>query len=198
MIWIEDTEIKIGNVLLPGLLKSIDITGAAEVDEQELEGSSTKKKQAKGYEDAKINIELILEDGIHETKYFKLTKLQNLFRKPGQEKPIVYNIFSKQTVARNVQQVIFKTLTSKEDSARSQIVVTMEFWEYSTMTISATKSTTQTQASTAVESPKRPKVTLNEKGKAPKSSNKKKTAKSPAADTANGQKLAKLVRQSKK
>ena len=35
---------------------------AAEVEEQEVEGSTAKPKQATGYEDGKITLELILED----------------------------------------------------------------------------------------------------------------------------------------
>ena len=35
---------------------------SAKIDEQEVGGSATKPKQAKGYEDAKVNLELILDD----------------------------------------------------------------------------------------------------------------------------------------
>ena len=48
---------------------SIEVTETAKVDEQEVEGSATKPKQATGYEDAKVNIELIIDDTESQTKY---------------------------------------------------------------------------------------------------------------------------------
>ena len=52
MIFVEDRLVKVGGVVLPGLLKSIEVTETAKVDEQEVEGSAVKPKQATGYEDA--------------------------------------------------------------------------------------------------------------------------------------------------
>ena len=48
MIFIEDERIKLNGVVLPGLVKSIEVTETAKVDEQEVEGSATKPKQATG------------------------------------------------------------------------------------------------------------------------------------------------------
>ena len=62
MVYQDDQTVKIDDVILPGLVKSMEIKNDAQVDEQEVEGQSKKPKQATGYEDAKINIELILED----------------------------------------------------------------------------------------------------------------------------------------
>ena len=69
MIFMEDGTIKLGGVILPGLVKSIEVMETAKVDEQEVEGSAVKPKQATGYEDAKINIELIIDDTEDQTKY---------------------------------------------------------------------------------------------------------------------------------
>ena len=62
MIYTEDQIVKVNGVVLPGLVKSIEVKESAQIDEQEVEGSATKPKQATGYEDAKVNIELILDD----------------------------------------------------------------------------------------------------------------------------------------
>ncbi|MFR9190651.1 MAG: hypothetical protein ACLVL7_10830 [Anaerotruncus massiliensis (ex Togo et al. 2019)] len=62
MIYTEDQLVKVNGVVLPGLVKSIEVKESAKIDEQEVEGSATKPKQATGYEDAKVNIELILDD----------------------------------------------------------------------------------------------------------------------------------------
>ncbi|MCI8656308.1 MAG: transcriptional regulator [Oscillospiraceae bacterium] len=75
MIFIEDERIKLNGVVLPGLIKSIEVTETAKVDEQEVEGSATKPKQATGYEDAKVPI--VSEDtaahGIEKVIFKKLT-----------------------------------------------------------------------------------------------------------------------------
>ena len=56
MIYTEDQIVKVNGVVLPGLVKSIEVKESAQIDEQEVEGSATKPKQATGYEDAKVNI----------------------------------------------------------------------------------------------------------------------------------------------
>lgn len=87
MIYVEDQTIKLNGVVLPGLVKSIEVTESAKVDEQEVEGSATKPKQATGYEDAKVNIELIIDDTQSATKYQRYASLRSIFRKPGQSVP---------------------------------------------------------------------------------------------------------------
>ena len=48
MIFVEDERIKLNGVFLPGLIRSIEVTETARVDEQEVEGSAAKPKQATG------------------------------------------------------------------------------------------------------------------------------------------------------
>ena len=76
MIFVEDNTIKLNGVVLPGLVKSIEVKESAQIDEQEVEGSSAKPKQATGYEDAKINIELVVDDTDTQTKYQRLETLR--------------------------------------------------------------------------------------------------------------------------
>lgn len=140
MIFTDESTIKVDKTVLPGLFKSIEITGAAMVDEQEVQGQTKKPKQVTGYEDGKVNIELILEDGPLLTIMEKLTVIQNLFRKPGQEKPVVHEIINRHTAARGIKKVIFKDLTTKQENKKSQLAATLVFWEHSVMTITATKS----------------------------------------------------------
>ena len=87
MIYVEDELIKLNGVVLPGLVKSIEVIETAKVDEQEVEGSATKPKQATGYEDAKVNIELIIDDTPSQTKYQRYATLRAIFRSPGQSVP---------------------------------------------------------------------------------------------------------------
>lgn len=176
-----------GGIILPGLFKSIEIKGEAQVEEQQVEGSTAKPKQATGYEDAKVTLELVLEDGPILTKLQKLAVIQNIFRKPGQKKPVVYEIFNEHTAVRGMTKVLFKTLSTKEQSKKSELSVTIEFWEYVAMTITATKASSSSTAATAS-------AALNQdyqaylstdRGAAPKNTDK--TSQTAATDTAQGQ-----------
>ena len=120
MIYVEDELIKLNGVVLPGLVKSIEVIETAKVDEQEVEGSATKPKQATGYEDAKVNIELIIDDTPSQTKY---------------QQPIP--IISEDTAAHGVEKVIFKKLSHKGENKRGQLTATLELWEYIPQTITA-------------------------------------------------------------
>lgn len=140
MIYIEDQLVKVNGVVLPGLVKSIEVTEAAKVDEQEVEGSAAKPKQATGYEDAKVNIELILDDTAAGTKHQRLETLRAIFRKPGQTVPQPIPIVSQDTAAHGIDKVIFKSLRHKRESKKDQLAVTLEFWEYIPQTIKAKKA----------------------------------------------------------
>jgi hypothetical protein len=123
MIYVEDELIKLNGVVLPGLVKSIEVIETAKVDEQEVEGSATKPKQATGYEDAKVNIELIID-----------------VRSPGQSVPQPIPIISEDTAAHGVEKVIFKKLSHKGENKRGQLTATLELWEYIPQTITAKSS----------------------------------------------------------
>lgn len=45
MIYVEDELIKLNGVVLPGLVKSIEVIETAKVDEQEVEGSATSRNR---------------------------------------------------------------------------------------------------------------------------------------------------------
>ena len=100
MIYVEDQLVKVNGVVLPGLVKSIEVKESAKIDEQEVEGSATKPKQATGYEDAKITVELILDDTPTRTKYQALETVRAIFRKPGQTVPQPIPIVSEDTAIK--------------------------------------------------------------------------------------------------
>lgn len=140
MIYVEDQSIKVNGVVLPGLVKSIEVKESAKIDEQEVEGSATKPKQAVGYEDAKITIELILDDTPARTKYQALEIVRAIFRKPGQTVPQPIPIVSEDTAKHGVDRVLFKGFSHKTEAKKEQITVSLEFWEYIPQTIKATKA----------------------------------------------------------
>lgn len=140
MIFLEDGTIKLNGVVLPGLVKSIEVTETAAVDEQEVEGSAVKPKQATGYEDAKVNIELILDDTRTQTKYERLAILRAAFRISGQSVPQPIPIVCEDTAAHGIDKVIFKQLTHKGENKKDQLSATLELWEYIPQTIQTTTS----------------------------------------------------------
>lgn len=137
MIYFDDDTVKIGGVILPGIYKSIEIEHEAKIDEQTVEGSSSKPKQATGYDDAKINIELLLIDSEAATKEDKLQVIQDLFKAEGQDKPQVHELISAHTAIRGAKQVIIKKVTSKETNKKDELTVTIELLQYDVMKITA-------------------------------------------------------------
>lgn len=147
MIYVEDQSIKLGEVILPGVVKSIEVTETAKVDEQEVEGSSVKPKQATGYEDAKITVELIVDDTPAADKYQRYATLRTLFRQNGQNVPQPMRMVCAATAAHGIDKVIFKQLSHKEESKRDQLTATLELWEYIPQTITATKKSSSSSGS---------------------------------------------------
>lgn len=140
MIYVEDQLIKVSGVVLPGLVKSIEVKESAKIDEQEVEGSAMKPKQATGYEDAKITVELILDDTPARTKYQALETVRTIFRRPGQTVPQPIPIVSEDTAKHGIDKVLFKGFSHKAEAKKEQITVSLEFWEYIPQTIKATKA----------------------------------------------------------
>lgn len=140
MIYTEDQLVKVNGVVLPGLVKSIEVKESSKIDEQEVEGSATKPKQATGYEDAKVNIELILDDTPTATKYQRLETVRALFRTPGQSVPQPIPIVSEDTAKHGIDKVLFKGITHKSEVKKDQLTVSLEFWEYVPQTIQTTSS----------------------------------------------------------
>lgn len=140
MIYVEDQIVKVNGVVLPGLVKSIEVKESAQIDEQEVEGSAAKPKQAVGYEDAKITVELILDDTPTKTKYQALETIRAIFRKPGQTVPQPVPIVSEDTAKHGIDKVLFKGFSHKTEAKKEQIAVSLEFWEYIPQTIKATRA----------------------------------------------------------
>lgn len=173
MIYFDDDHVKVGGIILPGIIKSLEVKHSAKVEEIEVEGSDSKPKQATGYDDAKINIELLLEDSENKTKEEKLTIIQNLFKKQGQELPDVHEIVTTLTSLRNVTNVIFKDLSTKEQNNKSYLNVSIELWEYVPISITANKKSKSSKSKSSGSSTDAGTITteyqgyLQNRGKAP-------------------------------
>lgn len=199
MIYLDDEVVKIGGIILPGTFKSLEVGQDAKVDEEEVEGASSKPKQANGYDDANIKIEISLMDSENgQTKEEKLLLCQSLFRAPGQDNPVVHELVSVHTAIRGIQNVILKNMTSKETNKKDEITVSLELLQYDVMTITASRATAASKGTeakgTATAGPAAVSIggsasglsasyqsyISSARGSAPKQKNK--TSKSPAVD----------------
>lgn len=185
MIYFDDDSVKIGGIVLPGIYKSIEVNQEAKIDEETVEGSSKRPKQASGYDDAKITISLQLEDSQDgTTKEAKLQTIQNIFKVDGQDKPVVHELVSTHSAIRGIRNVIIRNMSSKESNKKNEITVDLELLQYDTVTITAAKgkkkkdSSGDSSGSTLSESYQS--YTANSRGSAPKHKNK--TSKTPAVD----------------
>lgn len=192
MIYLDDKNIIVGGIVLPGIIISTEVDADILYDEIEVEGRSDRPKQVTGYADAKIYIDLELHGETKEELSSKLFTIQRMFRKPNQSKPTVYTIVNEHINMRDVYKVIFKKITSTEPKGKeNQINASLEFMEYIPMTITATLSpaTTVPTVTATTATPVAANVKLNanykrylydSRGSAPKIPSK--VRKSPAID----------------
>ncbi|MEA4893546.1 MAG: transcriptional regulator [Peptococcaceae bacterium] len=146
MIFEENSGIKLDGQLLPGVLKSIEVEGEALIDAATVEGSKKKPKQSIGYDDKKVYVELILADGPGaKTAKDKLETLEKLYCATGQAKPKAMTIVNEHTARRGISKILWKSLVTKESNKDDLITASLEFWEDTVMTLTATKAGGSTQ-----------------------------------------------------
>jgi hypothetical protein len=189
MIYLDDKNIIVGGIILPGIIISTEIDADILYDEIEVEGRTDKPKQVTGYADAKIFIDISLHGETKEELNTKLFTIQRMFRKPNQSTPTVYTIVNEHVNLRDVSKVIFKKLTTSVPKGKeNEIIANLEFMEYIPITITAKKATATTSTSAASSGS----TTLNQdyqiyldnsRGTAPKIPSK--AAASPAIDVAD-------------
>lgn len=136
----DENRIKLGGIFLPGLIKSMEIKSSAKIEEQEVEGSAVKPKQATGYEDVKINIELFLDDDIAgQSKEDKLKIIKELYRKAGQKVPQPISIIEPYLGTIGVHTVLFKNYSYRLSNKKEYIMLSIELWEYIPMSLPVRK-----------------------------------------------------------
>lgn len=180
MIHAEDNRIKVGSVVLPGAIKSIEVISEAAVDETEVQGSAVKPKQAVGYEDAQVKIELIIGDTSSEVAQNKVARIYSVFRKKGQAVPQPMNIVSKETAVSGVDKVIFKKITHKRENKTDLWVATLEFCEYVPVPITVNSAASAASSGSAALSAEYQSYLNSDRGTAPRLGDK--TSQTPTVD----------------
>ena len=174
MLYVRDKVAKLGNVILGGEVTSVEITEAGSVYVAQDEKGRYKKSQPVGYENGKVNIDILLEDMSGYSTLAQLRDMQNLFKGNGQDKPKLLPIVNDDCAARGITQVYFKTLTSKKVISESKRIATLELWAPNIGTVKVIK---------------KKKSTKSKKGKSKKSK-----TKSPARDSRSTNRAKKRAR----
>lgn len=178
MLYVQEKVVKLGGVYLQGQVTSVEVQEAGSVYVAQDEKGRFKKSQPVGYENAKVMIDILLEDSKNMTTLEQLTGMQQLFKSHGQDKPKLLTIVNEDCAARGITKVYFKSLTSKKVVAESKRIASLELWAPDIVGIKLKK---KAAAKTARKTIKRNK-------------SKKLKSKSPAKDsrdTTNGKKAAK-------
>ena len=174
MLYVRDKVAKLGNVILGGEVTSVEITEAGSVYVAQDEKGRYKKSQPVGYENGKVNIDILLEDMSGYSTLAQLRDMQNLFKGNGQDKPKLLPIVNDDCAAREITQVYFKTLTSKKVISESKRIATLELWAPNIGTVKVIKKKKST--------------------KSKKSKSKKSKTKSPARDSRSTNRAKKRAR----
>ncbi len=147
----EDGVLTLGDTAIPGVLVRSNITCDVKFDEAESDQLSGKKKTPMGWEDAEIDFDYKLlsdEDG---DCYEKLAEVNALFRGYGDSAaPKILTPLNSHIQARGIEQVIFKTLASRETNRDDTIVVSLHFVEHTPPIVQAEERVVKSdQAQTA-------------------------------------------------
>ncbi len=181
MLYVQEKVVKLGGIFLEGQVISVEVQEAGSVYVAQDEKGRYKKSQPVGYENAKVMIDILLEDTKTATTLEQITEMQRLFKLYGQKKPKLLQVVNEDCAARGVTKVFFKSLTSKKVISESKRIASLELWAPNIAGIKVKKKTTKKKAA---------KKTIK------KSKSKKSKSKSPAQDsrdTTKGKKAAKAV-----
>ncbi len=144
MLYVHEKVAKLGGILLGGQVSSVEIQESASIYVAQDDKGQVKKTQPVGYDNAKVMIDIILEDSPEETSLEQLTNMQRLFRANGQMQAKLFTIVNEDCAARDIFQVYFKSLSSKKVISESKRIVSLELWAPKAAKITVVK---QTQAS---------------------------------------------------
>lgn len=128
MLYVQEKVVKLGGIYLEGQVTSVEVQEAGSVYVAQDEKGRYKKSQPVGYENAKVMIDILLEDTKTATTLEQLTEMQRLFKPYGQDKPKLLPIVNEDCAVRGITKVYFKNLTSKKVISESKRIASLELW----------------------------------------------------------------------
>jgi hypothetical protein len=124
--------VSLGKEPLPGILLNLSVDGCVSYDQAEEDGLSGKTKTPLGWDDADVSITMeLLSDSTTDTCYNKLRIINRVFKGyDRQSNPQVFTVVNAHLAARDVDQVVFEQLVSREDDKMDTIIVALKFKEH--------------------------------------------------------------------
>lgn len=126
MLLVKDKLVKLGNIVISGQVRSIDITEAAIIEDIEDDKGNVKATQPVGYEAAKVTIELILDEYRNKSVEEQIAELQKLFHPSGQKKAKLIKIVNSDCSVRGISKVYFKSLSTQQLIEKTGRICTVE------------------------------------------------------------------------
>ena len=137
MLYVQEKVVKLGGIYLEGQVTSVEVQEAGSVYVAQDEKGRYKKSQPVGYENAKVMIDILLEDTKTATTLEQLTEMQRLFKPYGQDKPKLLPIVNEDCtvivpLAENValkKEVVRKPYTSSTKTSDTSYEYTIKLEE---------------------------------------------------------------------
>ena len=127
----EDGVLSLDGEAIPGVFVNSNITCDVKFDEAQSDQLSGKKKTPMGWEDAEIDFDYELLSDEAGDCYDKLVRVNALFKGYGDTaQPKILTPLNRHIQARGIEQVVFRSLDSRETNQNDVIVLSLRFVEH--------------------------------------------------------------------
>lgn len=181
MLYITDNIIRLGGVMLPGLVQSVNVQDSANIYTAQDDTGAVNSAQPRGYDITKIIVEVLLEATPSQTVDQMIRSYVALFRKPGQTAAAKMTVVNADCAAHGITSAYFKSFETKNVISESKVTASLELW--SPVVFVAVKVVKKTK-----------KKTSKKKSSKKKKKTKKKKSKSAAKDKRKTGKAKKKAR----
>lgn len=184
MLYITDDVIKLGGVMLPGLVQSVNVQEAANIYTAQDDTGAVNAAQPYGYDVSKVTVDVVLENTASQTVDQMIRCYQSLFKKPGQTAATKMVVINADCAAHGITSVYFKAFETKNTISESKVTASLEFWSPNLVAVKVIQKAAAT------------KKKASKKKKKSKKKSKKKKSKSAAKDkrkTGKAKKKAKKI-----
>ena len=126
MIFVQDKQVKVGKVYLPGEVRAVRVSEEGKLEEKE-QGEKTLSNQPTGFEPATVEIDMIFEESKTYDVENMIRYVQRLFKGAGQKKQKKYKIVAPYINARGITEVYFNGFSTTHEGPQSWVVGTLSF-----------------------------------------------------------------------
>ncbi|WP_283681212.1 hypothetical protein [Parablautia sp. Marseille-Q6255] len=126
MIYIQDKHIKVGKDYLPGIIRSIRISEEGKLEDKK-KGKKKVSNQPTGYEAARVEIDLFIEENKKYDLENMIRFVQRLFKRSGQKKQKKYKLTAAEINAHGITEAYFNGISTTKEESQSWAVCTLSF-----------------------------------------------------------------------